>query len=540
MRIDHKASVNIIGAGISGLATGIYLQMNGFRTHIFERHLLPGGCSTAWSRKNYIFDYCIDWLIGSGPNNDAHELWQEVGALDGKKITNFDLFNRVITENGQEIVFYNDHQRLEKHLLELFPNDAPAIKTFCEDLKKFSKLKFFQPLKPKALMSWTEKINEALKILPHFFLLWRTAAKSMDSFVNELKNPELKKAMPYIFFQDPKTFPMLPFLYNMGAAHQKSAGFPEGGSLGLARSMENRYLELGGRITYKAAVKKILVGKNQACGLELKKGQKIPADFVISAADATSVIYDLLDGAFIDPEINHFYQKTLLEKDVLFPSVISVFIGIKKTIGINEPHSTSFLLNENQAKKLPGLSQNCLVLQHRSKYAEGFAPLGHSLIHCTYFSDFDFWQKLRDENKALYRQKKIEISSFITEFLASRYPGIEEHIEILEIATPATTKRYTGNLKGSIFGFKAFSKAEDEAMKIFKKYQMKLPKLNNFYMTGQWILGGGLPRAVLAGRYVAQFLCRDLNLPFKAFKSQNQKSYQASLLGKMPTLDQDA
>ena len=43
--------VNIIGAGVSGLAVGCYLQMNGFDTEIFEMHNQPGGLCTAWKRK---------------------------------------------------------------------------------------------------------------------------------------------------------------------------------------------------------------------------------------------------------------------------------------------------------------------------------------------------------------------------------------------------------------------------------------------------------------------------------------------------------
>ncbi len=61
--------VNIIGAGVPGLAVGCYLQMNGFDTEIFEMHDRPGGVCTAWRRKGYTFDGCIHWLMGSGPGS---------------------------------------------------------------------------------------------------------------------------------------------------------------------------------------------------------------------------------------------------------------------------------------------------------------------------------------------------------------------------------------------------------------------------------------------------------------------------------------
>ena len=36
--MQQKIKINIIGAGISGLSAGSYLQMNGFETQIFEKH----------------------------------------------------------------------------------------------------------------------------------------------------------------------------------------------------------------------------------------------------------------------------------------------------------------------------------------------------------------------------------------------------------------------------------------------------------------------------------------------------------------------
>jgi len=48
-------SIIIIGAGIGGLATGCYAQMNGYRTQIFEMHTQPGGVCTSWKRRGYYY-----------------------------------------------------------------------------------------------------------------------------------------------------------------------------------------------------------------------------------------------------------------------------------------------------------------------------------------------------------------------------------------------------------------------------------------------------------------------------------------------------
>ena len=70
--------VSIIGAGISGLTIGCYLQMNGFETTIFEKHNASGGLCTAWKRGDYTFDGCIHWLFGSNSSNPFYKLGKTV------------------------------------------------------------------------------------------------------------------------------------------------------------------------------------------------------------------------------------------------------------------------------------------------------------------------------------------------------------------------------------------------------------------------------------------------------------------------------
>ena len=61
----------IVGAGITGLSTGFYAQMNGFNTTIFEMHKIPGGLCTAWTRKGYTFDLRIYRNVFRRKSNDV-------------------------------------------------------------------------------------------------------------------------------------------------------------------------------------------------------------------------------------------------------------------------------------------------------------------------------------------------------------------------------------------------------------------------------------------------------------------------------------
>ena len=87
-------SVIIIGAGIAGLTAGCYAQMNGYETRIFEQHDIPGGLCTSWKRKEYLFDGCIHWLLGTR-TGQFNQFYQELGALEGRRFVDHEEFLRI-------------------------------------------------------------------------------------------------------------------------------------------------------------------------------------------------------------------------------------------------------------------------------------------------------------------------------------------------------------------------------------------------------------------------------------------------------------
>ena len=126
---ESATDMIIIGAGIAGLAAGCYAQMNGYRTKIFELHNQPGGLCTAWQRRGYTFDGCIHYLFGSGPGQPFYQLWQELGAIQGRQFIHHDKLMHLIDPQGQTLIVYSDPHRLENHLIELSPRDRPLIQS---------------------------------------------------------------------------------------------------------------------------------------------------------------------------------------------------------------------------------------------------------------------------------------------------------------------------------------------------------------------------------------------------------------------------
>jgi len=91
----NSKKVIIIGAGISGLCAGSYLQMNGYDTEIFELHNVSGGLCTAWERKGYTFDFCIHWLVGSTPSDSFYSLWDELIDMEKLEFVDSDIYFQI-------------------------------------------------------------------------------------------------------------------------------------------------------------------------------------------------------------------------------------------------------------------------------------------------------------------------------------------------------------------------------------------------------------------------------------------------------------
>jgi len=119
-------SIIIIGAGMGGMAAGIYGQMNGYETQIFEMHIKPGGQCASWKRKGYTFDACIHHFFGCKPGSDINQMWHEIGALP-RELVYIEECTAVVSTNGKMFVDYYDLERLKETLLKLSPADARMI-----------------------------------------------------------------------------------------------------------------------------------------------------------------------------------------------------------------------------------------------------------------------------------------------------------------------------------------------------------------------------------------------------------------------------
>jgi phytoene dehydrogenase-like protein len=497
-----NTSIAIIGAGIAGLSAGCYLQMNGYETHIFEAHAIPGGLCTGWRRNGYTFDGCIHWLAGSGPASPFHQMWGELLDLSGVRFVDHDLrfdieLDRADRHGDRVFHLYADLDRLEGYLKDIAPEDASEIDDFVGSIRTLQKYEL-----PSLwdigmeIRTWRHKLK-LLKYLPFLVYAQKWSKITNVQFAERLKNPFLRAGFRR-FFAD-RASSILGMTMQLAMFDQKCAGFPIGGSLPFAQKIAARYESLGGTIHYRAPVRSILVEHDRAVGIVLENGQSQAADTVISAADGHWTILKALNGQYVDPSIRDLYDGKTLE---VFESMILVSLGIARTFD-TESHLVRFPL----PAPISVADGSCFerMEAHVYNYDPTLAPPGKTVVTVTlYTRNHAYWTELRDRDRKAYQAAKDKLARQVIERLDARFGGIKENVEVVDVATPATFIRYTRNWQGSYQGWYPSSD-----LLTAKPLSKTLPGLERFYMIGQWVEpGGGLPIVAQAGRNVAQMVCK--------------------------------
>jgi phytoene dehydrogenase-like protein len=306
-------------------------------------------------------------------------------------------------------------------------------------------------------------------------------------------------------------------MYMLAAMHSRDAGYPIGGSLEFARSIERRYLDLGGDMHYRSRVEKILVEADpagrgdRATGVRLVDGTEYRADVIISAADGHATIFDMLEGRYASDKV-----RTAYEKLPIYPSWIQVSLGVARDLSA-EATMVSYWLDE--PIDIAGEKIERIDFRHFCQ-DPSMAPPGKSSVVVLFMSDHAYWKALYKDPER-YEAEKNDIASKVIDRLESRLPGISGQIDVVDISTPMTVERYTGNWQGSA---EAWLVSPDTVHGIPKGMDKTLPGLTNFYMAGQWVEpSGSVPGSAISGRGVIRMLCKKDRKKFRAIHRGNVK-----------------
>lgn len=490
----------IIGGGIAGLCAAVYGLQCGYQVQVVEMHDMAGGLAMSWRRGAYTFETCLHWLVGSKSQGDFHQQWKEVFDIDQLTMVDYDQFVRIETESGDGLSIYTNVDRLEAELLRHAPQDKAPIRDFTHAVRALGKFRMLDPSGSLLDNGW-----KLLRDLPTFPLLSRLGKISGKEYGARFSDPLLRS-----FFSngDIGRMSAIAMILSLAWMNVGNAGYCIGGAQAIIRLIEDNIAALGGKIRLRSRVERILVENDRAVSVQLAGGETISADWIISAADGHSTIFDLLEGRYIDDA-----RRALYETKEMFGSYLQVSLGIARDLSAQPPMLSRILAAPIAVD--PGTELDVLGFRF-FHFDPTFAPPGRIAVTCLLpTQNFAYWTDLRAHDPVTYHQQKHRIAETVTSVLEKIIPGVRESIEVVDVSTPASIIRYTGNWKGSMEGWLVEPGAS------FRPLPNTLPGLDRFVMAGQWVMpGGGLPSGPITARAALKTICRHDRRPFVARPAQ--------------------
>jgi len=494
-----KYNVIIIGSGLGGLIAAATLSKLGKKVLLLEQHYIPGGCATAFKRKDFVMEVGLHEMDGLF-NKDA-----KVKIFDFLEVNKFVHFEQVpelfnLKSKDSDFTFPHGTESAKNVLLEKYPNETKGINAFFKLINGI-----LEEIPRMPLEKW--KTMLIFPIMPLLFPnIVKTSKSSLGHWLDKhIQDEELKLILTtnlLYYGDDPYTMSLMYFSVAQASYIGGGGHFIKGGSQKLSDYLSQYIQSHGGQVLLGNKAENILIENGQASGVQFRDAFNetsepvtIYADAVIANA-AIPLIVKMLPAAY----------KSLLEDKIKnlkeACSLISIYMGFDidlKQFGVK--HYSTFIQGEglNSLKDIKGnyqgdWSKKSFVFVDYSQVDSALAPSGKSVgVICAadYLSE---WEGLND---TAYKTKKEQIAQLFFQKLEHHYPGILKHLVFYEVGTAKTIQRYTLNPKGTPYGY-----AQTPSQSGLGRIATQSP-IKNLYFASAWAFpGGGFTGTILSG-----FLC---------------------------------
>lgn len=495
--LKDSYDVVIIGGGISGLTSSALLSKAGLSCCVIEMDSRPGGYLAGFDRGLFRFDSSIHWLNNCAPDGWVGRIFNIIGD-DYPKAKTQKSIRRFISDDFDYLVT-NNPDKLKNQWIKEFPEDKKGIIRFFKAAKRISKSfdNYINLSRTMETMGILEKgiygmrmLNFAIPFIPH---LKYTGDKGvMRGIAKYFSNPKLQS----VFCSEPD---LLSCLIPISWAYSNNFQTPPtGGSQSFPEWLVHSSREMKAEICFKSKVIQILTKDNTACGVKVKfksVTKDIKAKYVVAACDASTLYSKLL------PDTEENNKKTVeIENSEMYASALSVSIGLNckpEDLGLGEENiyfADSTLTREELDSGDPKTSgMHIIASSVRDKSLAPSSKGTLTLFIPAWIEQNNYWACEKDENgkfkrtKAYKALKKEYADILIDRIRESIIPSIRDHIEFVDVATPITLLRYTGNRNGSMMGQKPGKK------NMQAKVASYITPYKNLYQSGHWAdLGGGI------------------------------------------------
>ena len=456
-----EMDVIVIGSGIGGLTTAAQLAAYGCTVGVLESYLIPGGSSGFFERDGYRFDVGASMIFGLGDHGTTNLLTRALDLVDTRVDSVEDPVQvHYHLPNSLDIRVYRNYERFIAQLCDRFPSDAIPVRRFYDECWSV-----FNSLNSMPLLSLEEPacLLRVLGSNPGACLnLTRFLAVNAGDIARKcgIRDAEL------LNFIDMETFswsvapasrtPMINAGMVFCDRHYGGINYPVGGVGEIARALADGVSKKPGCwVRYGARVRRVLFDDGgKVRGVQLVDGTEISARVVVSNATRWDTFSgDGTQRALVPPEHTPAGEAKFRKRYLKSPSFVSVHLGVREAdLHVNMTEASGMdchhILLDDWAQ-LESAFDACgtLFVSMPTILDRSVAPAGRHIVHAFVPSWLDEWKGLSTVEYTAKKQKFLNI--IVNRIERKILPGLSGAIEVCEVGTPKTHRRFLQRKDGS-------------------------------------------------------------------------------------------
>jgi all-trans-retinol 13,14-reductase len=485
VRDTHWDAV-VVGAGLGGLAAAAALTRRGQRVLVAEQHDVPGGYAHCFVRRprgspvRYRFDVALHQIGGLDPDRRLARALAGLGVLERLRLRRFDVVYRT-RGPAHDLRVAADVASYEQQLAQLFPDHQRGIHDLLQHLQAVD----------LGVVGYDDPPTAALA------LLGRSVEQLVGSYVTDQRFLSLFTPLWAYLGLPPAQLDAFMFAQVWSSYHLGGCFYIEGGGQALSDAFVAVIAAGGGQVLLRAPVARIVTSHGRVAGVELERQGPVHAPTVISNASAPDTFNRLLD----DPRLAAADRRTT-ERMPISVSIVEAYLGIRgraEQLGLPDRllfDTPDYDIDAQWAALQRGdLERAPCVLANHNLSDPASVPAGRSILNAAVLTEGASWMDLPEP---AYRERKQEVQRRLLDRLAADLPDVRDRLELCELGTPATMRRYSWNPQGAIYGIPASPRS----------HPLRRPpsrtSVPGLYLAGAWTFpGGGFHGAITSGLHAA-------------------------------------
>jgi phytoene desaturase len=432
----------VVGSGFGGLAAAVRLAARGYRVTVLEKLDRPGGRAYVFEQDGFTFD--------AGPTIvTAPFVFEELWGLCGRRLADdVDLrplspFYRIRFADGSHFDYSGDDAAMKAEVARFNPDDVRGYEAFLKASGALYRLGF-----DRLLAVSFDSPRTMLSAVPH--LLTAQFYRSVHGLVAKyIRDPKLRMVFsfhPLLIGGNPFTATAVYALIGQ-LERQHGVHHAIGGTGSLVRGLVGLIEGQGGEVRLNAPVRRILVERRRARGVELVSGERLDADVVVSNADAAATYRYLLGHVE-----RRRWSERRLDRSRYSMSLFVWYFGTDRRYD-EVPHHT-ILLGPRYRELLTDIFDRKHLADDFSLYLHRPTASDHSLAPsgCDAFYVLSPVPNLDGDTdwRETAEPYRLKIERFLAETLL---PDLPTHVVTSRLLTPLDFRDRLWSVKGAAFSF---------------------------------------------------------------------------------------